>query len=160
MVAKRRAQGTEWGRDMVLEGEQLDVAPMSLSCGVCKCLCEPFPTLLRLLCFLQTCFIAKGPYITCRLLHYFCSLTLYTNLLFPHFMDLFFFFLLYSESLHDPPWHFIAIGWLISSAFLFPLPWMLMPHFPLLLHQGLDSCRSYPRSFPVPQTEMWLLMSQ
>lgn len=55
------------------------------------CLCEPFPTLLHLLCFLQTCFIAKGLYLTCRLLLYFCSLTLYTNLPFLHFMGFIYF---------------------------------------------------------------------
>lgn len=74
------------GRDEVLMGGKV-----RCPCPV-KCLYEPFPPLLHLLCFLQACSVDKGQYITCTLLWYFCSLMLYTDLPFPPFMGLFLFF--------------------------------------------------------------------
>lgn len=93
--------GKGWGA----EGGKVR-CPMSLSCGVCKCLCEPSPPLLHLLCFLQTCSTDKGPCITCKLLCYFCSLMLYTEL--PS-RACFCFFLQHSESWHNLCWHLVLL---------------------------------------------------
>lgn len=126
------------GRDEVLIGEKLDVP---CPCPV-KCLWEPFPPLLNLFCFLQMCSMDKDPHITCKLLCYICSLMLYTCLSLPSWACFCFcFFLQRSESWHNLCWHFSAID-LLSSAFL--SPWVLMPHSPHLMHQDLDSFRSYP----------------
>lgn len=79
--------GKGWGAD----GGKV-TCPMSLCCGVCKCLCEPSPPLLHLLRFLQACSMDRGPCITCKLLCYFCSLMPYTDSPFPPFTGLVLFF--------------------------------------------------------------------
>lgn len=76
--------GKGWGAD----GGKVRCS-MSLSCSM---LVGAFPSLLHLFCFLQMCSTDKDPYITCKLLCYFCSLMLFTALPFPPFMGLFLFF--------------------------------------------------------------------
>lgn len=76
------------GRDGVLEGERLDVAPMFYAVG-CVNACVSLSLPCFICCVLET-YHCQRPIHSLQAAPLFCSLMFHTNMRFPHFMDFIF----------------------------------------------------------------------